>query len=89
MNLSSLYSLDTTYSEEKIKEHFDAILFYQAFIWINDLDIWSWDYFKLDHKWRVIKWLDFNVDYIELLKKQSEKILAQKEKKNKKKKKQK
>lgn len=70
MNLSSLYSLDTTYSEEKIKEHFDAILFYQAFIWINDLDIWSWDYFKLDHKWRVIKWLDFNVDYIELLKKQ-------------------
>lgn len=70
MNLNALYELDTTYTEDKIKEHFDAILFYQAFIWVNDLDIGSWDYFKLDHKGKVVKWIDFNVDYITTLKQQ-------------------
>lgn len=69
MSLSDLYEVKTTLSEEKVRSDFDDILFFQSFIWVNDLDIWSWDYFKLKHKWKVQKGPTFNVDYITLLKK--------------------
>lgn len=68
MNLSELYDINTPIPEEKIKSDFDDILFYQSFIGINDLDISSRDYFKLDYKWKVISGKDFYIDYITLLK---------------------
>lgn len=68
MNLESLFSYETTYTKEELLKDMDDLLFFQSFIWVNDLDISSGDYFKLDYKGNVIKGSDLEVDYEKLLK---------------------